>query len=103
MNSILLKLNKLPDRQKTYIALAVFAALILLFYGNTLGNDFVSDDTGQIRDNVYLRSLENLPKVITSCIWESANRGCYGPRTILSACPAEDPTSRKRAMAAPWG
>ena len=63
---------------KTYLALILFAVLIAAFYGNTLFNGFVLDDLAQVERNTNLRSLENLPKVFTSCIWESANQGCYG-------------------------
>lgn len=55
-----------------------FAVLVFLFYGNTLQNGFVQDDISQVEKNIYLRSIKNIPKVFTSCIWEYANKGCKG-------------------------
>lgn len=55
-----------------------FAALILLFYGNSLNNGFVMDDNGVIVENVYIHSLKYLPKVITGCLWEYFSGGCKG-------------------------
>jgi len=75
MDSIL---QKLQTVNKTYLALSIFAVFVLLFYGITLQNGFVADDTKQIPENEYIRSLEYIPKAFTSCIWESANKGCYG-------------------------
>lgn len=63
---------------RNYIALGFFALLSILFYGNTLLNGFVQDDVGQIKENVYLRSLSNIQKVITGCPWEYTNKGCMG-------------------------
>src|SRR3989338_3134192 len=71
-------LASLTPKQQTLAAVALFAVLVLVFYGNTLGNGFVMDDTGQIERNFYLQSLENIPRVFTGCIWEAANRGCEG-------------------------
>ena len=71
-------MNFLKNTKKEYIAASVFAVLILAFYGNTLFNGYVQDDVGQVESNANLRSVKNLPKVITSCIWEYANKGCKG-------------------------
>jgi len=64
--------------KKEYLTLLFFAVMIALFYGNTLGNGFISDDIGIIEKNPYVKSLKYLPKAITSCMWEGANKGCYG-------------------------
>jgi len=73
------KFNNLTDKQKSYVAVAVFAVLVLTFYGNTLGNGFVFDDKSQIENNPYIQSVEYLPKVITGCAWEaSLANGCKG-------------------------
>jgi len=73
-----LKGLKLDGLNKTYVALAVFAVLIAIFYGNTLQNGFVLDDRKVIEENVYVHSLEYLPKVVTGCIWEYTHGGCAG-------------------------
>jgi len=64
--------------KKDYLALAVFAALIVIFYGNTLFNGFVLDDRAVVVENIYIQSLRYLPKVITGCLWEHAIGGCKG-------------------------
>lgn len=64
------------NREKT--ALLVFGLLIAVFYGNTLFNGFILDDRPVIKDNIYIQSLDQLPKVITGCIWEHALGGCKG-------------------------
>ena len=66
---------------KNYLAFGTFAALIVLFYGNTLFNGFVLDDVPVMENNPYLRSFEYLPKVVTGCLWEYSNQGCEG-RTL---------------------
>ncbi len=60
------------------LIIILLAALVLLLYAPSLRNGFVADDIGQVQDNVWIRSLEHIPRALTSCIWESANRGCYG-------------------------
>ena len=72
MPAIIQKLNK------NYLALAVFAALIILFYGNTLQNGFVHDDFPIMANNVYVHSFEYLPKVVTGCTWEYVLGTCEG-------------------------
>jgi len=56
----------------------IFGAFIIIFYGATLFNGFVMDDAPEIERNPYVKSLKYLPKVVTSCMWEYANQGCYG-------------------------
>ena len=68
----------LKKTDKNHLALAVFAILIILFYGKTLTAGFVFDDVVQIQNNPYIRSLKYLPKAFTSCQWEYSNKGCYG-------------------------
>jgi protein O-mannosyl-transferase len=63
--SYLSKLNSLSERKKTLLAMGLFAILIALFYGNTLGNGFVSDDILLIEDNPYITSLSYIPNAFT--------------------------------------
>ncbi|HET9528763.1 MAG TPA: tetratricopeptide repeat protein [Blastocatellia bacterium] len=46
----------------------------LLAYGNSLGGDFVFDDTEQIVDNVDIRSWDNLGKAFTTHVWAFRER-----------------------------
>jgi len=62
MDYLFNKLNSLESKKQTYLALAIFAVLVVLFYGNTLSNGFVSDDVDQIERNGYVHSLSNLPR-----------------------------------------
>ena len=71
-------LNSIKKLNKNYLALAVFAALVLLFYGNTLFNGFVHDDVPVIAENPYVHDLRYLPKVLTGCIWEPVLGTCKG-------------------------
>src|SRR3972149_6062727 len=63
-------------KKKEIFSLLVFGVLIAAFYGNTLQNGFVLDDKMVIVENPYVQSLNYLPKVATSCIWEYALGGC---------------------------
>jgi len=102
MSTLLKRFNKLTDKQKTLVALGLFALLILLFYGNTLGNGFVADDTGQIERNEYLGSLKYLPKAFTSCIWESANSGCSGHTFFYRPVHFASAILTYQITSAPW-
>jgi tetratricopeptide (TPR) repeat protein len=73
----------------TFFVLLVFTAGVGMYYGNTLGNGFIHDDHGQVETNTYIQSVWYLPKVFTSCIWESAVGNCkqtyyYRPLQSLS-------------------
>lgn len=48
------------------IAIGAILAMVLLCYGNALGNDFVFDDNFQVLSNKALRSLSNIPAVLTA-------------------------------------
>ena len=43
----------------------IFLSLGLLLYGNSLFNDFVGDDRGQVKDNQVIRSVWNIPSLFT--------------------------------------
>lgn len=61
---------------RNFFVLFVICILVGLFYGGTLQNGFIHDDHGQVEHNTYIQSLMYLPKVFTSCIWESAVGNC---------------------------
>jgi len=75
---MLQRFTKLTEKQKTGLALLAFAVLVLVFYGNTLGNGFVYDDNPQIVENPYVQSWRYLPKVVSGCAWESVLGTCEG-------------------------
>jgi tetratricopeptide (TPR) repeat protein len=55
-------------------ALLLISLLSVLAYANSLGGDFVFDDTEQIVDNQNVRSWENLSKAFTTHVWEFRER-----------------------------
>ena len=64
--------------KKEWAVIAIFIALVAMFYGSTLKNGFVYDDKQMIVENEYIHSMEYLPKVVTGCMWESAYGQCKG-------------------------
>lgn len=74
--SFLQTLSRIPRK---YLVLAVFAVLVVLFYGNTLFNGFVYDDGINIVQNSYVQSLRYIPKILTTCFWADVyGTGCEG-------------------------
>lgn len=53
-------------RRQLYIAVAVLATVVIACFANSLPNDFVFDDKPIILDNRLLRSLSNLPVLLTA-------------------------------------
>src|SRR5437868_4493167 len=53
-------------RRQLYIAVTVLAIVVFACFANSLANDFVFDDKALILDNRLLRSLANLPRMLTS-------------------------------------
>ncbi|HWP45117.1 MAG TPA: tetratricopeptide repeat protein [Blastocatellia bacterium] len=67
---LLRKLEELsPARVVLLVCLASFLA-----YANSLGGDFVFDDTEQIVENVDIRSWDNLGKAFTTHVWAFRER-----------------------------
>src|ERR1051325_11545401 len=56
----------LNQRRQLYIAVAVLAIAVFACFANSLANDFVFDDKQIILDNRLLRSLANLPRLLTA-------------------------------------
>src|SRR5205085_11989310 len=53
-------------RRQLYIAVTVLAIVVFACFANSLANGFVFDDKPLILDNSLLRSLANLPRLLTS-------------------------------------
>ncbi len=64
--------------KKEWAVIAIFIALVAMFYGNTLKNGFIYDDNLVVEKNEYVHSMEYLPKVVTGCIWEHTFGQCEG-------------------------
>jgi len=60
------RLGARDPRRQLYFAVAVLAVVVLACFANSLGNDFVFDDKQIILDNRLLRSLANLPRLLTA-------------------------------------
>ena len=73
-----------PDTTAIYWRLAVaFSAVVV--YLNALGNDFVLDDIGLIRDNVRIRSLADNPHLFVSSYWGvNGPQGLYRPLVLVT-------------------
>lgn len=71
-------IHQLRSWNANYIAFAVFAVLVAMFYGNSISNGFIHDEHPVIEQNPYVQDLRYLPKVVTGCIWESTLGGCAG-------------------------
>lgn len=75
-------LPTLPPRRRLWIIIAAFAALALLVYGKSLGNDFVRWDDGMlITDNLAVRSMSG-PSI--KWIFTHFDPELYIPLTFLS-------------------
>src|SRR5689334_16552949 len=55
-------------------AILLIGLLALVAYANSLGGEFVFDDTDQIVENQNLRSWDNLAKAFTSHVWAFRER-----------------------------
>lgn len=53
-------------RRQLYIAAGVLATVVFACFLNSLGNGFVFDDKSLILENALLRSLANLPRLLTA-------------------------------------
>lgn len=54
------------QRSRVWIHLLVIAAVLFAVYYNSLGNGFVADDNGFIKDNTSIRDLGNIPDFFLS-------------------------------------
>lgn len=67
---LLLSLQRLSPA-RTIILICLFS---FLAYANSLGGDFVFDDTDQIVENQNIRSWDNLAKALTTHVWAFRER-----------------------------
>ena len=61
LNSILTFLERLTTKRVVFI----FLCLGFLLYGNSLSNSFIGDDSSQVRNNIRIRSVWNIPSLFT--------------------------------------
>ncbi len=79
----------LQDRQtpgRTVLHLFVLAAVSLALYADALRNDFVTDDTLQLRDNPFLTSYRYIPRLFATNVWSflhSTTSNYYRPIQML--------------------
>src|SRR6478672_7689355 len=64
-NGILSAVENLSPARTAFL----ICALSLLSYANSLGGDFVFDDTDQIVENQDIRSWDNLGRAFTTHVW----------------------------------
>jgi protein O-mannosyl-transferase len=79
----------LQDRQtrrRAVVHLLVLAAVSMALYANALRNDFVTDDTLQLRDNPFLTSYRYIPRLFATNVWSflhSTTSNYYRPIQML--------------------
>ena len=69
----------------------IFIALLsIAIYANTLSMDFVWDDLTQIKENLKIRSLRNVPSMFTSDVWSGVGQESPYYRPIFTLSTAAD-------------
>lgn len=63
---------------------ALIAAVVFVVYSNSLKNDFVYDDSSNIVENEFIRSLKNLPRIFSSDYFVLAQEKTYRPVVTAS-------------------
>src|SRR4051812_13747073 len=71
-------------------AAALCAALVVGAYWNSLGNAFHFDDSHVVEDNLYIRSLHNVPRFFRDATTFSSIRSHASYRPLVSATLAVD-------------
>ena len=59
------------EEEKILLSLGLIIILGLAVYINSLDGEFIWDDIGLIRDNLYIRSWVHTPKIFTEAIGSS--------------------------------
>jgi len=74
----------LKKKMKKNIIISLILIIILGFaaYGNSLGGKFIWDDEVLVKDNLYIRSYANLPKIFSEDIGAGGKRSFYFFRPI---------------------
>jgi protein O-mannosyl-transferase len=68
-------LTSMLDQLRGARAVLLIGLLAVLAYSNSLGGEFVFDDTDQIVENRNVRSWDNLAKAFTTNVWAFRERG----------------------------
>ena len=68
----------------------LIALLSIAIYANTLSMDFVWDDLTQIKENLKIRSLRNVPSMFTSDVWSGVGQESPYYRPIFTLSLALD-------------
>jgi tetratricopeptide (TPR) repeat protein len=76
-----------PGRRPARVAAAVVALAALATYAGTLGHGFVLDDGPEVVNNFFIRSLSDVPRILTTGSWEGTGEGSppqYRPLTTFT-------------------
>ncbi|PIQ86913.1 MAG: hypothetical protein COV73_04020 [Candidatus Omnitrophica bacterium CG11_big_fil_rev_8_21_14_0_20_43_6] len=78
--------TKLSSKFKSVIFIILIIILGAVSYYNCLGGDFIWDDVGLVKDNIYIRNLSALPNVFTKNIWSGIGIGSnvYRPLQMVT-------------------
>ena len=78
--------TKFSGKFKSAIFIILIIILGLSIYFNSLGGDFIWDDAGLVKDNIYIRNWSGLPQVFTKNIWAGCKEGSsvYRPLQMVT-------------------
>jgi protein O-mannosyl-transferase len=74
-------------RSNTLLPFLLMGILGLLIYANSVNGDFIWDDEALVRDNISIRSVNNIPDIFTNYMGDTQSLGALGyyrPLTILT-------------------
>ncbi|HLG16549.1 MAG TPA: phospholipid carrier-dependent glycosyltransferase [Blastocatellia bacterium] len=67
------------SRRKERLILGAVLVITFLAFANSLNGEFVYDDRLQVLNNPTIKSLSNIPRMLTESVWQFMNQGAAGP------------------------
>jgi tetratricopeptide (TPR) repeat protein len=79
-------ISRIDERRQTRLAVIAVALAAVLPYVHTLAHGFAYDDGVEVVDNAFIRTLDGVPRLLSSPVWEGAGKGssAYRPLTTLT-------------------
>lgn len=66
-------------RRKERLLVGAILLITFLGFANSLNGEFVYDDRLQVLKNPTIKSLSNIPRMLTESVWQFMNQGAAGP------------------------
>ncbi|KAF0191635.1 MAG: hypothetical protein FD167_6038, partial [bacterium] len=77
--------NSIKESQKNFLIVLIIVLLPLLCFSNSLLGEFVYDDNLVVEENVYIKTLSNIPNLFLQTYWgENSGQGLYRPLTHIT-------------------